>query len=209
MTNPPPISRCGYGETLRGRHRLQRVAEGIGLPTGFRVSPNVSGVWPALSEPHPATPAWVSRCLEACSETQQKAGGSLSAQSVSSQNGTLRAPAAGYPPSAMITQLLPGAGAPSESREKQPLPLPSLTLFQSKREGIILVFFFFPLLCDLQSRQPSTPGSSALSSVALTEEETWYYVVGVEIPNPQFQEQKEGASFLPAARGALGRSPLS
>ena len=108
----------------------------------------------------------------------------------------------------MITQLLPGDDVPSESREKQPLSLPSLTLL--KREGIILVFFF-SLSCDLQkqSRQPSTPGSSALSSVALTEEETWYYVVGVEIPNPQFQEQKEGASFLPAARGALGRSPLS
>lgn len=96
----------------------------------------------------------------------------------------------------MITQLLPGDGVPSESREKQPLPLPSLTLLQGKGEEIILVFFF-SLSCDLQkqSRQPSTSGSSALSSVALPEEETWYYVVGVEIPNPQFQEQKEGASF--------------
>ena len=56
--------------------------------TSYRVQCQSQREWSlaALSEPHPATPAWVSRCLEACSETHQKAGGSLSAQSL---NGTL------------------------------------------------------------------------------------------------------------------------
>ena len=34
LLNPPPASRCGYGETLRGRCRLQRIAKGMGLLQG-------------------------------------------------------------------------------------------------------------------------------------------------------------------------------
>lgn len=36
----------------------------------------------------------------------------------------------------------------------------------------------------------------------------WYYVVGVEIPNPQFQEQKEGSQLPPSCKRSPGRYPL-
>lgn len=74
-------------------------------------------------------------------------------------------------------------------------------------------FAFMWLRTRMQAKQPCSPYSSALLS-GCDRKGNVVLSCGVEIPNPQFQKQKEGASFLPAARGALGLptlegSPLS
>ena len=121
---------------------------------------------------------------------------------------SLGAPAAGYPPSTMITQLLPGAGVPSESREKQPLPLPSLTLFQSKREGIILVFFF-PTLVWLTETKQATQHSWQLSTFLCSSDRRGNVVLCCWGWNPKPSiSRAEGRSQLPpSCKGSPGEVP--
>lgn len=104
-----------------------------------------------------------------------------------------------------IIWFLPRASEPSGSREKQPLPLPSLTLFQGKTGKIY--FGLLSLLCGFEKEcRPSSP-AQCFPLWLRQERKRGIKLLGLKSQTLNFQEQEEGASFLPAATGALDYPP--